>query len=78
MSKTIQNDPYEGLANAIVLLAVKDYRVALNKLRKNPRNKAALEEKESCERFFRSNWYSVLTSVDPEYLIQRLNEEVNA
>ena len=78
MSKTIQNDPYEGLANAIVLLAVKDYRVALNKLRKNPRNKAGLEEKESCEGFFRSNWYSVLTSVDPEYLIQRLNEEVNA
>lgn len=78
MSKSVYSDPYEGLANAIVLQAVKDYRVALKKLRKNPRNKAAADEKKSCEEFFRSQWFGILTSVDPEYLINRLNEEVNA
>ena len=28
-----------------------------------------------CERFFRSGWYKTLTSVDGEYLIQKLREE---
>ena len=28
------------------------------------------------ERFFRSGWYSQLTSVDGEYLIKRLQEEI--
>jgi len=30
-------DPYEQLANAIILQAVKDYRDALKKLKKRPR-----------------------------------------
>jgi len=72
------SDPYEDLANAIVLGAVKDYRDALKKLRKNPRNQAAAILRDDCERFFRSKWYSVLTSVDPEYLIERLKEEVGS
>lgn len=69
--------PYENLANAIVLSAVRDYRMALKKLRKNPRNTAAEGDKDSSERFFRSKWFSTLTRVDPEYLIRRLNEEGN-
>ena len=51
------NDPYENLANAVILQAVRDYRTALRALRMNPRNKAAQTEKESIERFFRSQWY---------------------
>lgn len=34
-------DPYENLANAIVLQAVKDYRDALKRLKKKPGNQAA-------------------------------------
>ena len=41
------NDKYEDLANAIVLTAVKDYRAALRKLNKHPRNQAALNTKET-------------------------------
>lgn len=69
-------DPYENLANSIVLLAVKDYRDALKKLKKWPRNEAAQIMKSEVERFFRSAWYRELTSVDGEYLISKLQAEV--
>ena len=59
-------DPYESLANAIVLQAVKDYRLT--------DDKAEIEE---LERFFRSGWFGVLTKVDPEYLIDKLRKEKN-
>ena len=68
-------DPYENLANAIVLQAVKDYRDALKRLKKKPRNQAAMSDAMECERFFHSGWYKTLTSVDGEYLIQKLREE---
>ena len=69
---------YENLANAIILQAVTDYRVALKCLKVNPRNKTALADKEEIERFFRSGWFSVLTSVDGEMLIRSLQMEVDA
>ena len=62
-------------ANAIVLQAVKDYRDALKRLKKKPGNQAAMSDAMECERFFRSGWYKTLTSVDGEYLIQKLREE---
>ena len=57
-------NPYENLANAIVLQTVKDYRLT--------DDEAELAE---IERFFRSDWFGVLTDVDPEYLIRRLRKE---
>lgn len=76
-SKKLSENPYEALANAIVLQAVNDYRVALKKVKKNPNNRDALDEALQIERFFRSQWYQVLTSVDGEYLINRLRREVS-
>ena len=70
------NDVYERLSNAIVLQAVKDYRNALKRLKKHPQNEKALNTKREVERFFRSDWYASLTTVDPEMLILKLNEEV--
>lgn len=75
-NKNLAEDPYERLANAIILQAVTDYRVALKKIKVNPRNKDAINEALQIEKFFRSGWYSVLTSVDGEYLIKKLQEEV--
>ena len=69
-------DPYQNLANAIVLSAVKDYRDALKKLKKKPNNKLAADERDSIEEFFRSDWFAVLTELDPEYLITELNKEI--
>ena len=69
-------EPYEELANAIVLQAVKDYREALKMLVQHSYNKKARGVREDVERFFRSEWFSTLTEIDPEMLIEKLNAEV--
>ena len=68
-------DAFENLANAIILLAVKDYRQALKLLSKNPHRRSAMAAVKAMERFFRSDWYETLTSVDGEMLIRKLREE---
>ena len=68
-------DAYENLANAIILLAVKDFRQALKLLSKNPHSRSAMAAVNEMERFFRSDWYETLTSVDGEMLIRKLREE---
>lgn len=57
--------------------AVSDYRAALKKVKKNPKNRDAIDEALQIEKFFQSEWYQVLTSVDGEYLIDRLRKEVS-
>ena len=57
-------NPYENLANAIILQAVKDYRLTDDE-----------QEFQEIERFFRSGWFGVLSKVDPEYLIRQLRKE---
>lgn len=76
-SKNLAENPYEKLANAIVLQAVSDYRAALKKVKKNPKNRDAIGGALQIEKFFRSEWYQVLTSVDGEYLINRLRKEAS-
>lgn len=57
-------NPYENLANAIILQAVKDYRLTDDE-----------RELQEIERFFRSGWFGVLSKVDPEFLIKELRKE---
>lgn len=73
--RTPEIDPYQELANAIVIMAAKDYRRALRIQRRNPDSHAAKIKIDEIERFFRSEWYQLLTSVDGEMLITRLREE---
>lgn len=68
---------YEKLANAIVLRAVDDYRDALKRLRRFPHDCDSKRTKAEVERFFRSGWFSTLTSLDPEVLIEKLTSEVS-
>ncbi len=75
-SKNISEDPYEALGNAIILQAVKDYRAALKRVRKNPQNRLAIDEALTIEKFFRGPLYGVITNVDPEFLIGKLRNEV--
>ena len=69
-------DPYRRLAEAIVLATVNEYRKALKRLCKYPKDTAALAEKDNCEKFFHSNWYGMLTRVDGDMLIRKLQGEV--
>ncbi len=66
---------YEKLANAIILQAVKDYRAARKKLKKQPRNKDAEIMINDTERFFRSDWFTALTDVDGALILRKLQEE---
>lgn len=75
VKKKMPEDPCERLANAIVIQAAEDYRAALKRIKRNPKNRDAIDEALQIERFFRSGWYQVLTSVDGEYMIRRLQEE---
>lgn len=68
-------DPYEKLANAIILQAVKDYREARKKLKKYPKNKDAKLMVEDCEKFFCSDWFAALTSIDGQMLLKKLQGE---
>lgn len=68
-------DPYEKLANAIILSAVRDYRMARKKLKKRPKNEDAKLMVEDCERFFCSEWFQVLSNIDGKALLERLKEE---
>jgi hypothetical protein len=74
-NSSLAENPWERLANAIVLSAVSDYRAALRKLKRNPQNQDAMSDAMAIERFFQSGWFSILTSVDGEYLMDRLRKE---
>ena len=70
-------DPYEEIANAIVIQACNDYK---NAYRRHLRRSGIVDspdyELRALENFFRSDWYKILTSVDGEYLMERLRKEV--
>ena len=63
---------YQRLAMAIVKQAVLDYRKALQTLKYSPRDQGALAEKDSLERFFRSQWFSILCDLDGEELMRMI------
>lgn len=67
---------WENLANAIVLTAAKDFKAEYKKLLKNPKSRMAAAEVASLVRFFTSEYYSSLTSVDGEFLVRKLKSEV--
>lgn len=69
-------DPYEKLAAAVVMQAVKDYRAALRAVRKSPSSHYVKSQKKALERFFRSEWYLLLTDIDGEMVMERIRKEV--
>ena len=69
--------PYQRLANAIVEQAAKDYRSALKALARDSDNAYIQDEVKSIERFFRSEWFSILSDLNGELLLKKLKEEVS-
>ena len=67
--------PYEELAAAIVQQAADDYRSALKRLSINPGNRKAAKDCEEIEDFFCSAWFSVLTDLNGEKVMDRLRKE---
>ena len=70
------NDPYENLANAIILQAVRDFRRCVKKAKRGGANaSAAMDEAKEIVAFFKSSWFKTLTNLDPDILINKLREE---
>jgi len=66
---------YRLLIKNIVMQAVGDYRKALRILKRYPMCKVALGMKRNTEEFFSSDWFSDLTNLDGQALMERLQEE---
>ena len=73
--QTAKPDPWQDLANAVIVQAAKDYRTSLRRLRRKPKSRTALDEIADLEEFFRSDWYRILTNVDGELLMRLIKEE---
>lgn len=62
------------LANAIIEQAVSDYRDSLRGKRAD--KYVSVEDMlKDCEKFFKSEWFSILTKIDGERLMKKLQEE---
>ena len=68
-------DGYQVLADAIIEQAANDYMATIRILKRCPDRKPAMKVAMECERFFRSKWFSTLTDLDPEWLIEKMRKE---
>lgn len=68
---------WENLAEAIVVAACKDYRKAYRRHLVRPNDETATTLN-YMRRFFRSDWFNVLTSLDGEVILARLEDEVKS
>lgn len=79
MTRVTKKEAFENLANAIIMKAVIDYRAALIELRRSKTFQARTRAREiiiECESFFRSQWFGILTDLDPQMLIRKIKEEI--
>lgn len=75
MAGSDYNYNYQLLANAIVEQAADDYFCLVAGFTKT-KNEADRKDKiNALQKFFLSDWYSLLTKVDEEYLMRKLNEK---
>ena len=63
--------PYRRLAAAIIIQAVRDYR----RVKNNRRNKTDTYTLDEVERFFRSDWFGILTDMSGEACLNQLKSE---
>ncbi len=71
------DENYQKLANAIILQAVKDFKPAYRRLKRCPNDKAAQSAVREITKFFCSDYFCVLTSLDGPALLQRLMREMD-
>ena len=66
------DDCYTELAAAVVKQACKDYRAAIHRLLREHDHEAALRMRADAEKFFRSEWFTMLSDLDGEALMKRI------
>lgn len=70
----MENSGWRKLADAIIMQTANDYRKLLRKVVKRPYNLDLKNDKTSIERFFRSNWFSILCDLDGTECIRKLQK----
>ena len=71
MSEDYNIEGYTTLAAAVVEKAVDDYRLALRRLHRNPRDTEANKLKNDCERFF-NNEIGIYTELDGRTIMRKV------
>ena len=67
-------NPYDRIAERVVVQAVLDYRDTLQNLKRNSKNRACLEDKKELEEFFQSDWFCVLSDLNGKRLMKKIQE----
>lgn len=71
----IMENPYEELANAVIIQAAYDYCAMLEQRRYYIRNSWFMREMQELEAFFLSEQFQMLTAVSGAYLLGRMQTE---
>lgn len=69
-------DGYKDLATAIVVQAIKDFKDSAISYKKGRNKELASKAMTEVINFIKSDWYLQLSSVNPEFLIDKLREEL--
>ena len=75
----ISKEGAEALVQAIIVSACDDYRVAAKHLsvaKDEYAKKQALGKIDSLTRFFKSNYCSIISPLDPMIIIEKLNKDI--
>ena len=74
--QAVDMDPWQALANAIILQAVNDYRAAYRRVQRFPKDPLAQSEVQEITEFFHSDYFCVLSKVDGPSLLERITDEL--
>lgn len=72
----IQGDPWQSLANAIIVQACEDYRTVCEMVKFKPRSKQWRKERRKLLEFFKSEYCSLLSKVDVDVLVEKINKDM--
>ena len=64
----------DNLVHAIVMQAVKDYKLALHK----PFKQESISRMKNIEHFITRDWFKTITLLDPQTLLKKLHEDKQA
>ena len=65
-------DPYQELANAIIVSASKDYMRAYKKYLRTGLDYGKVMKE---ERFFFTDWFNILSDANPDYLVSAIRKK---
>ena len=69
-------NPFEELAQAIILQAVRDYRQNNKKMVDEPDDLKNQKRRQELEKFFLSSWFAILTDLNVKDLLHQLQAEM--